>query len=143
MGLVPYGYPNSAQVKAFFKTNNLLEIVDVREDGSVLSNMKYFDFATDLTMTNDKLWRLLFGIPRRKPESEIHYEHMNLVLAIQEVTEFIGLKLAKTARDITQCKNLVMAGGVALNCVCNSKILNTGLFTTNYLTLQRAMQEER
>ena len=127
MGLVPYGNPASVQVREF-KDKILTELVDVREDGSLLLNMKYFDFATDVTMTNDQRWLSLFGIARRKPESEIHQEHMNLALAIQEVTEFIVLKLAQTAKDLTRCKNLVMAGGVALNCVCNSKIADAGIF---------------
>lgn len=132
MGLAPYGHSDASQVKAF-KEKILSELVDVKEDGSVLLNMKYFDFATDLTMTDDKLWRLLFGISRRKPESEIRQEHMNLALAIQEVTEFIVIKLAQTARAITQCENLVMAGGVALNCVCNSKIQNKGIFNSVWI----------
>jgi len=127
MGLAPYGNPQSEQVKEF-KHKILTELLDVREDGSLLLNMKYFEFATDLTMTNDQRWQALFGIPRRNSESEIHQEHMNLALAIQEVTELILLKLARTAQELTQCKNLVMAGGVALNCVCNSKIADSGIF---------------
>ncbi len=127
MGLAPYGNTNSAQTKNF-KEKILTELVDVREDGSILLNMKYFDFATRLTMTNHRKWENLFGFPRRESGSVIRQEHMDLAFAIQNVTESIVISLAGTARKITQSKNLVMAGGVALNCVANSKILNAGIF---------------
>ena len=127
MGLAPYGNPISSQTKSF-KEKILTELVDIREDGSILLNMNYFDFATRLTMTNNRKWETLFGIPRRKPESAISQEHMDLALAIQDVTESIVIALARTAKKITHSKNLVMAGGVALNCVANSKILNAGIF---------------
>jgi carbamoyltransferase len=127
MGLAPYGNPNSALTKKF-KEKILLELVDIREDGSILLNMNYFDFATRLTMTNNRKWEALFGIPRRKPETAISQEHMDLALAIQQVTESIVIALALTAQKITQSKNLVLAGGVALNCVANSKLLNAGIF---------------
>jgi carbamoyltransferase len=127
MGLAPYGNPNSFQT-AEFKKKILAELVDVREDGSILLNMKYFDFATKLRMTNDKRWENLFGVPRRQPESEISQAHMNFALAIQEVTEYIIITLADATQKITGSKNLVMAGGVALNCVANSKIAMAGLF---------------
>ena len=127
MGLAPYGNPNSAQTK-IFKEKILTELVDIREDGSILLNMNYFDFATRLTMTNNRKWKTLFGIPCRKPESAINQEHMDLALAIQDVTESIVIELARTAQKITHSKNLALAGGVALNCVANSKILNAGIF---------------
>jgi len=127
MGLAPYGDPESAQA-ADFKQKILAELVDVREDGSILLNMHYFDFATKLTMTNDKKWEALFSLPRRRPESEISKIHMNLALAIQQVTEFIIISLANTAQRLTRSKNLVMAGGVALNCVANSKVAKAGVF---------------
>jgi len=127
MGLAPYGNPNSAQT-AEFKQKILAELVDVKEDGSIILNMQYFDFATKLRMANDKRWEKLFGIPRRQPESEISQAHMNLALAIQEVTEQIVIALADTAQKITGSSNLVMAGGVALNCVASSKIAKAGLF---------------
>jgi carbamoyltransferase len=127
MGLAPYGNPNSVQTVEF-KKKILAELVDVREDGSILLNMKYFDFATKLRMTNDKRWENLFGVPRRQPESEISQAHMNFALAIQEVTEYIIITLADATQKITGSKNLVMAGGVALNCVANSKIAMAGLF---------------
>jgi carbamoyltransferase len=127
MGLAPYGNPDSAQTKKF-KEKILAELVDIREDGSILLNMNYFDFATRLTMTNNKKWEALFGIPPRKPESPIIQEHMDLASAIQDVTESIVIELARTAQKITQSRNLVLAGGVALNCVANSKILNSRIF---------------
>jgi carbamoyltransferase len=127
MGLAPYGNPGSAQT-AEFKQKILAELVDVREDGSILLNMKYFDFATKLRMADDKRWESLFGIPRRQPESEINQAHMNFALAVQEVTESIIIALAGTAQKITGSKNLVIAGGVALNCVANSKIVKSGIF---------------
>jgi len=127
MGLAAYGNPNAAQTVEF-KQKILAELVDVREDGSIILNMRYFDFATKLTMTNDKRWEELFGVPRRRAESEISQAHMNLALAIQEVTESIIIALVNTAKKVTNSKNLVMAGGVALNCVANGKIANAGLF---------------
>jgi carbamoyltransferase len=127
MGLAAYGDPDSAETLAL-KTKILDKVVDVREDGSILLNMDYFNYATGLRMTNDKLWEGLFKFPRREPETELTQTHMNMALAIQQVTEDIVIALAKTARQLTSSKNLVMAGGVALNCVANTKIANAGLF---------------
>ncbi|MCX6171104.1 MAG: carbamoyltransferase [Ignavibacteriales bacterium] len=127
MGLAPYGDANSEQTVAF-KSKILNKLVDVREDGSILLNMDYFNFATGLTMSNDKKWIELFGIPPRKPESEITQAYMNLALAIQEVTEEIVLKMAKTVKELTNSKYLVLAGGVALNSVANGKLLQTKMF---------------
>ncbi|HEY5747894.1 MAG TPA: carbamoyltransferase [Chryseolinea sp.] len=127
MGLVPYGDTRSAQTEEF-RQKILSTLVDVREDGSMLLNMDYFDFATQLTMTRDERWESLFGLPRRQPESEIQQTHMNLALALQQVTEEIVLMLARTVQQLTGSRNLVMAGGVALNCVANSKIQEAGIF---------------
>lgn len=127
MGLAPYGNPDSEQVKEF-KDKILSELVDVREDGSVLLNMKYFNYATGLRMTDDKKWTRLFGIPPRPAESEISQDYMNMALAIQQITEEIVLKLARTAKELTNSDHLVMAGGVALNSVANGKLLASGLF---------------
>lgn len=127
MGLAPYGIPGSERVEKF-KQQILTSLVDVRLDGSLLLNMDYFSFATGLTMSNDQMWARLFGITRRSEESEITQPYMDLALAIQQVTDMIVLKLAKTARELTGCKKLVMAGGVALNCVSNGKIHESGLF---------------
>ncbi|MEN6621123.1 MAG: carbamoyltransferase [Smithella sp.] len=127
MGLAPYGIPDSQQTLDYKKkiTDNL---VDIREDGSILLNMDYFDFATGLTMCRDNKWERLFGIPKREPESELNQSYMNLAFAIQQVTEDIVLMMAVTARKLTGCRNLAMAGGVALNCVANGKLLRKNIF---------------
>ncbi|HLY70321.1 MAG TPA: carbamoyltransferase [Puia sp.] len=127
MGLAPFGDPNSDQTRTFTQ-KILTDLVDLREDGSVVLNMDYFNFATGLTMTCDRLWNSLFRLSRRTPESVITQSHMNLAFAIQKVLESIVIALARTARKITRSQNLVMAGGVALNCVANSKILQTAIF---------------
>jgi len=127
MGLAPYGDPDSQQTKNY-KEKILGEMVDIREDGSILLNMKYFKYATGLKMFADKKWTHLFGIPPRNAESEISQEYMNMALAIQQITEEIVLKLAKTAKELTKSDYLVMAGGVALNSVANGKLLESKLF---------------
>ncbi|BAH77928.1 carbamoyltransferase family protein [Solidesulfovibrio magneticus] len=127
MGLAPYGIEGSERVEDY-KAKILGELVDLREDGSLLLNMAYFNYATGLTMCRDRKWEALFGLPRRAAETELGQEHMDMALAIQQVTEEVVLRLAKTARTLTGCKNLVMAGGVALNCVANGKLLRENIF---------------
>jgi carbamoyltransferase len=127
MGLAPYGHAGSAQVAQFVDTITR-ELVDIRADGSLLLNMRYFDFATGLRMVDEAKWSRLLGLPRRGPEDPLTQAHMNLALAIQQVTEEIVLRLARTARDTTGCRRLVMAGGVALNCVANGRLLDAGVF---------------
>ncbi len=127
MGLAPYGYPDDEETLTY-KEKILDHLIDIREDGSFLLNMEFFDYATGLTMTCDKKWEKLFGIPRRKPESDLNQQTMNLACAIQQVTETVVLKLAETAKNLTGNDCLVMAGGVALNCVANGKLLRTNLF---------------
>jgi len=127
MGLAPYGNPDAART-AEFKKKIETELVDIRKDGSVILNMEYFDYATGLKMANEKKWERLFGVPRRKSESEISQAYMDMALAIQQVTEDVVLRLARTAKELTGCKNLVLAGGVALNCVANGKILRAKIF---------------
>ena len=127
MGLAPYGNPEAEQTR-LFKEKIMTELVEIHEDGSLLLNMDYFSFATKLRMTDDRRWEKLFGLPRREPESEILQSHMNMALAIQQVTETIVVKMARTAREITGKEYLVMAGGVALNCVANNKIASAGIF---------------
>ena len=123
MGLAPYGQTDSQETKSF-KEKIYSHLIDVREDGSFLLNQSYFNYATGFTMTKDNLWKDLFGLARRKQESELSQSYMNLALAIQEVTEEIMLKLAKTAKSITGSNYyLVLSGGVAfLNCVSNGKL---------------------
>jgi carbamoyltransferase len=127
MGLAPYGNIHSAQVKKW-KEVIKDKLVDIREDGSFLLNQEYFNYAVGLTMCKEKKWEKIFGIPQRFPETELKQEYMDLALAIQQVTEEIILKLASTAKNLTKSSNLVMAGGVALNCVANGKLLRSGLF---------------
>ncbi len=127
MGLAPFGNPAAAETM-IFREKILDQLVDVRDDGSLLLNMAYFDFATSLQMTNNEKWQQLFGFPPRHPESEIQSFHKNLAWAIQDITETIVVALAKTAAQVTGSRNLVMAGGVALNCVANSKIADAKIF---------------
>lgn len=127
MGLAPYGNPYSKRTKKYLKIIRD-DLLDIKEDGSIWLNMEYFDFATGLRMTKDKEWERLFGIPPRQPETEIIQEYMDMAYAIQKVTEEILLKMAQHAKDITGANNLCLAGGVALNCAANGKILRTGLF---------------
>jgi len=127
MGLAPYGNPYSKQFDKY-RQIILNELVDLREDGSLLLNMKYFDFATGLRMCNDEAWETLFCLPKRNPETEITQPYMDLALAIQRVTEESVLRLAELAKKLTNSDALVMAGGVALNCVANGKLLRKGTF---------------
>ncbi len=127
MGLAPYGIPDAEQTRNY-KKKIMENLVDIREDGSILLNMEYFDFATGLTMCRDNKWEQLFGIPRREPESELNQAYMNLAFAIQQVTEDIVLLMAATAKKLTGSSNLAMAGGVALNCVANGKLLRKQIF---------------
>jgi carbamoyltransferase len=127
MGLAPYGNPDAERVKRW-KSLILSELVDLREDGSLLLNMDYFDFATGLTMCRNDKWASLFGVPRRSAESLLDQQHMDLALAIQQATEDIVLSMAETAKKLTGADYLVMAGGVALNCVANGKLIRRGTF---------------
>ena len=120
MGLAPYGEPN-------FKDIILDKLIDVKEDGSFRLNMEYFNYATGLTMTNDKFAKL-FNIERRKSEDKLLQIHMNMAASIQAVTEEIVLKITRFLSKEFKLKNLCMAGGVALNCVANGKILKESLF---------------
>lgn len=127
MGLAPYGNPDSCTVHNY-KAKILTNLVDLRPDGSLLLNMKYFDFTTGDTMCHNRKWQDLFDLPKRDPESAFNQDYMDLALAIQLVTEEIVLRLATTARKITGSAHLVMAGGVALNCVANGKLLRRKIF---------------
>jgi len=120
MGLAPYGEPKYVDLI-------LSELMDLKEDGSFKLNMKYFNYCAGLTMTNEKFNGLFGGSPR-KPESELTRREMDLARSVQDVTEIVLLKIAKHISESTGEKNLVLAGGVALNCVANGKILNSGIF---------------
>jgi carbamoyltransferase len=120
MGLAPYGEPR-------FKDIILDKLIDVKEDGSFRLNMDYFNYATGLTMTNSKFAKL-FNIKRREPENELSQIHMDMASSIQAATEVIVLKITRFLFKEFKLPNLCMAGGVALNCVANGKILKEGLF---------------
>ncbi len=120
MGLAPYGEPRFVDVIK-------RELIDIREDGSFRLNMRYFDYCAGLRMTNRR-FAALFGGPERKPESKITQREMDLARSIQTVTEEIMLKIARHVHAETGMKNLVLAGGVALNCVANGKLLREGPF---------------
>ncbi len=132
MGLAPYGIQKSEQVARFIDL--IIEnIVDIRHDGSILLNMDYFEFATGDRMCNNRMWQNLFGVEKREAESDFSQVYMDMAAAIQIVTEEIVFKLAGTARELTGSKNLVLAGGVALNCVANGKLERKGLFENMWI----------
>jgi carbamoyltransferase len=120
MGLAPYGEPNYVDVI-------MKELIDLKDDGSFKMNMKYFNYCAGLTMTN-KHFSKLFGGPPRKPESKITQREMDLARSIQDVTETIILRMIHHVHKETGMKYLVLAGGVALNCVANGRILREGPF---------------
>jgi len=120
MGLAPYGEPR-------FKDIIFDKLIDVKEDGSFRLNMDYFNYATGLTMTNNKFTKL-FNMKRREPENELLQIHMDMAASIQAATEEIVLKITRFLFKEFKLPNLCMAGGVALNCVANGKILKDGLF---------------
>ena len=128
MGLAPYGNAGIGAACAASPTRSRASWWTSATTGRSLLNMEYFDFATGLRMVNEAKWERLFGVPRRAPEAELTQAHMDMALAIQQVTEEIVLRLARTARAATGCRHLVMAGGVALNCVANGKLLASGIF---------------
>jgi carbamoyltransferase len=120
MGLAPYGEPK--YVKPI-----LDRLIDLREDGSFTMNQAFFNYLTGLTMTNGAFDEL-FGGPPRKPESRLTQREMDLARSVQEVCEEVMLRMARTAHRETGLKDLCMAGGVALNCVGNGRILREGPF---------------
>jgi len=121
MGLAPYGKP-------IYKDLILQNLIDLKDDGSFRLNMSYFNFTTGLTMTNKK-FEDLFGQPVRKKENELLAQfHMDIASSIQAVTEDVVLRLTKNIAKEYNIKNLCMAGGVALNCVANGKVLKNNTF---------------
>ena len=120
MGLAPYGEPR-------FVDTILSNLIDLKDDGSFRLDMSYFNYATGLTMTNNKLHEL-FGAKPRQPESEITQREMDIARSIQEVTEEIVLRLARTVKSELGADYLCLAGGVALNCVANGRILREKIF---------------
>lgn len=120
MGLAPYGEPT-------FRELILSELIDLKEDGSFRLNLRYFDFIAGLTMTNREFDRLVGGPPRR-PEAALTQRHMDLARSLQAVTEEVMLRMARHAHALTGSRHLCLAGGVALNCVGNGRILREGPF---------------
>jgi carbamoyltransferase len=120
MGLAPYGEPRYVDA--------ILEhLLDLKQDGTFRLNMDYFNYAAGLTMTNGK-FDSLFGGPPRRPESPLTQREMDIARSIQAVTEEVVLRLGKTIRQESGCEYLCLAGGVALNCVANGRLLREGIF---------------
>jgi carbamoyltransferase len=125
MGLAPYGEPRYA--------GTIFEhLVDVKPDGSFRLDLSYFDYCTGLTMTNGR-FDALFGGPPRKPDQLLTQRHMDLAASIQAVTEEVVLRLTRALREESGSRNLCLAGGVALNCVANGKVLRDGRFEKIYI----------
>ena len=120
MGLAPYGEPKYVDV--IYK-----HLMDLKEDGSFTLNQKYFNYLSGLTMTSEA-FNELFGGPPREPETNLTQKEMDLARSVQVVTEEVMLRMARTAKRLTGMENLVLAGGVALNCVGNGRLLREGPF---------------
>jgi carbamoyltransferase len=120
MGLAPYGEPKYVQLIYD-------HLIDLREDGSFRLNQEYFDYLAGLTMTNDR-FHALFGGPPRTPETNLTQKDMDLARSVQDVCEEVMMRMARTVHKATGLENLCLAGGVALNCVGNGKILREGPF---------------
>ena len=126
MGLAPYGEPKYTDI--IYK-----HLIDLKEDGSIAMDMRYFNYCQGLTMTSPELDKLFDG-PPRKSETDINQREMDLAASIQKVTEEVVFRMAKTAKKLTGSKNLCLAGGVALNCVSNGKLLRSGIFENVFIT---------
>ena len=120
MGLAPYGEPR-------YKELIYKHLIDVRDDGSFWMDMSYFNYAQGLTMTSEK-FHDLFGGPPRRPDQRVQQKQMDLAASVQKVVEEVMLKTARHVHELTGSKNLCLAGGVALNCVANGRILREGPF---------------
>lgn len=125
MGLAPYGEPKYVDV---IKNN----LINIKDDGTFRLNMDYFNYATGLTMTNDAFSKLFDGPPRQR-ESEVTQKEMDVAASIQKVTEEVVIKLARTVRTELEVENLCLAGGVALNCVANGKLLREKVFNNIWI----------
>jgi len=120
MGLAPYGNP--------IYEEKIKQIIDIKDDGTFRLNQKYFNYATGLTMTNDKFHNLFGKKPRNPNNEKLTQFHMDIAASIQKVTEEIMIKLSRSIQKEYNIKNLCLAGGVALNCVANGKILEEKIF---------------
>jgi carbamoyltransferase len=132
MGLAPYGNQDARQTEDFIRIIKE-QIVSVKDDGSIWLNQKNLGYSTGLRMVNAGKWERLFGFPAVKPDGKIEQKHCNLAYAIQKVTEEIVIKMAREARRITGSDYLCLAGGVALNCVANGKLLKENIFKDIYI----------
>ena len=132
MGLAPYGDRKSEKTLHYV---NLIKnhLVKIHPDGSITLNPNYFNYQTGLTMVREKKWMQLFGFPRRKPETPLLPDHCSLACAAQIVTEEIILLLTKEAKLLTKAPALCLAGGVALNCVANGKIIKDNTFENVFI----------
>lgn len=132
MGLAPYGDLCAKQTQRFI---NIIKtkLVRIGDDGSIIINQKYFTFMVGLRMVDDHMWTKLFGIAKRETNAPIRTEHKNLAIAIQHVIEEIFLKLATHIKSLTQCNNLCISGGCALNCSAMGKIKRSGLFSNVFV----------
>lgn len=133
MGLAPYGNRESPDVTDYLNKIKR-EIIKIFPDGSIWLNQKYFNYATGLTMTNDKLWENLFGFKRRLPSDDLLEVHCNLGLAIQIICEEVVLLMAQEAKRLSGAENICLAGGVALNCVANGKLKDAKIFKNVFIT---------
>lgn len=132
MGLAPYGVEDSEETKLFIDKIKS-EVLDIKEDGSIFLNQKYFEYTYGLRMIKEKNFKSLFGFYTRREDEEITQTHCNMALAIQKVTEEIVIKMAIEAKKLTNSNNLCLSGGVALNCVANGKIDELGIFENIYI----------
>lgn len=126
MGLAPYGQPEAEQTLKWVELMKD-ELMEIRPDGSVRLNQAYFRYAVGDRMVHEARWEQLLGIPPRRPEAPLTQDYCNLALALQMVTEEAVLKMAAHAAALTGCRQLCLAGGVALNCVANGKLLRSGI----------------
>tara|TARA_B100000315_G_scaffold252046_1_gene288026 strand:- start:3322 stop:3732 length:411 start_codon:yes stop_codon:yes gene_type:complete len=134
MGLAPYGKPK-------YKALILEKLIDLKEDRSFRLDQSYFNYATGLTMTNKK-FADLFGNPARKAESDqLTQSHMDIAASVQAVTEEVLLKMTRSLAEEYNISNLCLAGGVALNCVANGKVLRDQSFKITGFSPQLVMQE--
>ncbi|HVY73195.1 MAG TPA: carbamoyltransferase, partial [Puia sp.] len=132
MGLAPYGNPNDPQTKEYHRLIKE-KLLSIKEDGSIWLNQEYFNYATGLRMIKGTKWEQLFGLPVLPSDGQLDQRYCNLALAVQQVTEEIVLKMAHEAKKITGSANLCMAGGVALNCVANGKLLRQKIFNDLFI----------
>lgn len=132
MGLAPYGDPTSDNLKKY-KEIIKTHLVDIKEDGSVWLDQQYFKYATGLRMVRDNKWEELFNFKRRTPDEKLEQYHCDMALAIQQITEEVVMLMAAEAKRITGSNNLCMAGGVALNCVANGKLIREKIFENVFI----------